>query len=104
MTKDDHKKFQIVTNYIYEEFDLTFGNRILTQIDTLVPVFMACGGKKEDALDFLLSRKVIVKLEGRFEEYVKPALKRLITLIEKTYGPNVFKRSEREINKLIRKL
>ena len=44
MTKDDHKKFQIVTNYIYEEFDLTFGNRILTQIDTLVPVFMACGG------------------------------------------------------------
>lgn len=104
MTKDDHKKFQIVTNYIYEEFDLTFGNRILTQIDTLVPVFMACGGKKEDALDFLLSRKVIVKLEGRFEEYVKPALKRLISLIEKTYGPNVFKRSEREINKLIRKL
>ena len=104
MTKDDHKKFQIVTNYIYEEFDLTFGNRILTQIDTLVPVFMACGGKKEDALDFLLSRKVIVKLEGRFEEYVKPALKRLINLIEKTYGPDVFKRSEREINKLIRKL
>lgn len=104
MTKDDHKKFQIVTNYIYEEFDLTFGNRILTQIDTLVPVFMACGGKKEDALDFLLSRKVIVKLEGRFEEYVKPALKRLISLIEKTYGPDVFKRSEREINKLIRKL
>ena len=104
MTKDDHKKFQIVTNYIYEEFDLTFGNRILTQIDTLVPVFMACGGKKEDALDFLLSRKVIVKLEGRFEEYVKPALKRLINLIEKTYGPDVFKRSEKEINKLIRKL
>lgn len=104
MTKDDYKKFQIVTNYIYEEFDLTFGNRILTQIDTLVPVFMACGGKKEDALDFLLSRKVIVKLEGRFEEYVKPALKRLLALIEKTYGPNVFKRSEREINKLIRKL
>ena len=104
MTKDDHKKFQIVTNYIYEEFDLTFGNRILTQIDTLVPVFMACGGKKEDALDFLLSRKVIVKLECRFEEYVKPALKRLINLIEKTYGPDVFKRSEKEINKLIRKL
>jgi hypothetical protein len=65
---------------------------------------MACGGSKEAALDFLLSRKVIVKLEGRFEEYVKNALKRLITLIEKTYGENVFVRSTHEINKLIRKL
>ena len=104
MTKADHAKFETITNYIYEEFDVTFGNRILTQIDTLVPVFIACGGTKEAALDFLLSRKVIVKLEGRFEEYVKNALKRLLVLIEKTYGANVFVRSEREINKLIRKL
>ena len=104
MTKAYHAKFETITNYIYEEFDVTFGNRILTQIDTLVPVFIACGGTKEAALDFLLSRKVIVKLEGRFEEYVKNALKRLLVLIEKTYGANVFVRSEREINKLIRKL
>ena len=98
------RKLEEADQYVIEHFRISFGNRILTQIDTLVPVFIACGGKKEDALDFLLSRKVIVKLEGRFEEYVKPALKRLIALIEKTYGPNVFKRSEREINKLIRKL
>ncbi len=104
MSAADYEKFQIITDYIYEEFDVTFGNRILNQIDVLVPTFIACGGKKEDALDFLLSRKVIVKLEGRFEEYVKGALKRLITLIEKTYGVNTFKQSEKLINNLIRKL
>ena len=104
MTKKDYEKFQILTDFIYEEFDLTFGNRILTQIDTLVPVFMACGGKKEDALDFLLTRKVLAKLEGRFEEYVKGALKRLLALIEKTYGPDVFVQSEKQINSLMRKL
>lgn len=104
MSADDYKKFETITDYIYEEFDVTFGNRILTQIDTLVPTFIACGGKKEDALDFLLSRKVIAKLEGRFEEYVKGSLKRLLVLLEKTYGANVFKKSEKEINNLIRKL
>ncbi len=104
MNESDYQKFQTITDYIYEEFDVTFGNRILTQIDVLVPTFIACGGKKEDALDFLLSRKVIAKLEGRFEEYVKNSLKRLLVLIEKTYGMNTFKRSEKEINSLIRKL
>ncbi|MDD6302843.1 MAG: hypothetical protein PUA56_06070 [Bacillales bacterium] len=104
MTKEDFAKFNKITEYIYEEFDLTFGNRILNQIEVLVPTFIACGGKKEDVLDFLLTRKVITKLDGRFEEYVKPALINLRKLIEKTYGAGVFKKSEKAINSLIRKL
>lgn len=104
MTEEDHSKLNIITDFIYEQFDLTFGNRILNQIDTLVPIFIECGGTKEDALDFLLTRKVLAKLEGRFEEYVKGALKQLLALINKTYGSGVFKRSEKIINTLMRRL
>ena len=104
MNDADYAKFTKITDYIYDQFDLTFGNRILTQIDNLVPIFVACGGTKEDALDFLLSRKVIYKLEGRFEEYVKGALKELLALIEKTYGASVLKRSEKTIKSLMRRL
>ena len=104
MNNADYAKFTKITDYIYDQFDLTFGNRILTQIDNLVPIFVACGGTKEDALDFLLSRKVIYKLEGRFEEYVKGALKELLVLIEKTYGASVLKRSEKTIQSLMRRL
>ena len=104
MNEADFAKFTKITNYIYEQFDLTFGNRILNQIENLVPIFVACGGTKEDALDFLLSRKVIYKLEGRFEEYVKGALKELLVLIEKTYGASVLKRSEKTIQSLMRRL
>lgn len=104
MTKDDYDKLNEVTNFIYEQFDITFGNRILNQIETLVPVYIACGGKKEEILDFLLTRKVLVKIEGRFEEYVKTALKQLLTLIHKTYGKDVLKRSEKAINNMIRRL
>ncbi len=104
MKEADYKKFETLTEFVYDQFDVTFGNRILTQIETLVPVYIACGGKKEEILDFLFARKVLSKLEGRFEEYVKNALKQLLTLINKTYGANVFTRSEKAINGLIRKL
>ncbi len=104
MNEADFAKFTKITDYIYDQFDLTFGNRILNQIENLVPIFVACGGTKEDALDFLLSRKVIYKLEGRFEEYVKGALKELLALIEKTYGASVLKRSEKTIQSLMRRL
>ena len=67
MTDNDYQKFQTISDYIYDQFDITFGNRILNQISELVPVFVSCGGTKEEALDFLLSRKVISKIEGRFE-------------------------------------
>ena len=104
MTDKDFEKFTKITSFIKDEFDITFGNRILTQIEEIVPIFVSCGGKKEDALDFLLSRKVISKIEGRFEDYVKVALKELLTLINKTYGANVLKRSEQTINSILRRL
>lgn len=104
MTDNDYQKFQTISDYIYDQFDITFGNRILNQISQLVPVFVSCGGTKEEALDFLLSRKVISKIEGRFEEYVKNALRELLNLIHKTYGKDVLKRSEKTIQNLMRRL
>ena len=104
MTDNDYQKFQTISDYIYDQFDITFGNRILIQISELVPVFVSCGGTKEEALDFLLSRKVISKIEGRFEEYVKNALRELLNLIHKTYGKDVLKRSEKTIQNLMRRL
>lgn len=104
MTDNDYQKFQTISDYIYDQFDITFGNRILNQISELVPVFVSCGGTKEEALDFLLSRKVISKIEGRFEEYVKNALRELLNLIHKTYGKDVLKRSEKTIQNLMKRL
>lgn len=104
LTKADLDKFNAICNFIFDQFDIAFGNRILNQIMSVVPVFVACGGTKEDAIDFLLSRKVISKIEGRFEEYVKGALKDLLALIEKTYGPAVLKRSEKTIQSIMRRL
>lgn len=100
----DYEKLDELSSFVYEQFDITFGNRIMNQIEKLVPTLIACGGTKEEALDFIFARKVIVKLEGRFEEYVKSALNQLMQLLHKLYGPGVFKNSEKAIRSLIKKL
>lgn len=104
MNDADFQKFDILTKFVSETFDITFGNRILNQIENFIPVYVACGGTKEDGLDFLFSRKIISKLDGRFEEYVKEGLNSLLTLIDDTYGMNSFQLTRFEIKKLLRKL
>lgn len=100
----DYNTFKKITDYTYDIFELTFGNRILRQIQLFVPVFVSCGGSKEDALDFMFARKVISKLEGRFDDYIKPGLLGLKDLISKTYGANSFAQTNHLIDKLLRKL
>lgn len=104
MSEDDYKKFSTITDFVNDTFDITFGNRILNQIDDFVPVFVALGGTKEEALDFLFSRKVISKLDGRFEDYVKEGLSSLLSLIDDTYGVNSFMLTRSEVKKFMRKL
>lgn len=101
---EEYQKFKELTDYTYDTFDITFGNRVLRQMQLFVPAFVKCGGKKEDALDFLFSTKIVSKLEGRFEDYVKDGLIGLKNLISKAYGPNAFPQSNFLIDKLLRKL
>jgi hypothetical protein len=103
LSKEELAKFKEVTDFAYEAFDLTFGNRIQNQIVTFTPIFVSCGGKKEEALDFMFARKVIAKLEGRYEDYVKKGLEGLLDLLKKTYKEGTFSETEHLINKLLRR-
>ena len=52
----------------------------------------------------MFARKVIAKLEGRFEDYIKQGLVDLTKLIDQTYGANSFALTRHVINRLLRKL
>lgn len=104
LTDEDREKLNAVCSYVYDQFGITIGNRILNQIENIVPVFVACGGTKETAVDFMISRKLVAKIEGRFEEYVKDALNGLIQLLHKTYGAGVLSRTERTASTIMRAL
>lgn len=104
MSKDDYSKFFKLTNFVYDTFEVAYGNRILNQIDNFIPVFVGLGGSKQDGLDFMFARKIISKLDGRLEDYIKQGLIDLKALIVKTYGDNSFELTMRAIDSLIRKL
>jgi MoxR-like ATPase len=103
-TSEDYKKFQNLVNFAYEKFDLAIGNRILHQIQLLVPVYVAAGGLKEDALDFMFDHKVLSKLEGRYEDYIRSGLLQLKEIIAKTYGEKAFPESRAHLERIVRKL
>ena len=98
------KQFLEIVNFTFENLEITFGNRIMNQIKIMVPVYVSLGGSKEEALDLMFSQKVLNKLNGRYEDFIKDGLMQLQTLINKTYGKNVFVKTEMTINKMLKKL
>lgn len=100
----DKARLDKISGFVYDTFDVAVGNRILNQLEKIVPAFIACGGTKEDALDFMLCKKLFSKLEGRFEDYVKPALEETLALMDETYGKGTLSCSEKVIRKIIKTL
>ena len=100
----DTERFLNICDFIRDAFDIRFGNRIMVQITQFVPVYVALGGTKEAALDFMLASKVLRKLEGVFEDYVKDELIKLTKLLNSTYGKGVMVETERIIAKILKRL
>ncbi len=104
LSKKDTEKFLKICDFMKEAFDVRFGNRIMVQIETFVPVYVALGGSKEQALDFMFARKILRKVDGRNEDFVKDELNNLTKLINTLYGKKVFTESETLIAKYIKRL
>jgi hypothetical protein len=58
-----------LTSILQDRFDLGWGNRFERQALRFVPVYVAAGGRKEDALDHLLASRVFRrgKVTGRYD-------------------------------------
>ena len=104
LDEEDIAKFARICDFSLKAFEINFGNRIMKQIETFVPVFVAAGGTKEEALDQMFAVKVLRKLEGAYEDYVKEGLVQLLKLVRATYGPGVFAETEAAITRLNKKM
>ena len=97
------QNIETIDEYL-RELDITFGNRIEKQMKDFVPVYVACGGTKEDAIDYLLTHKILRKLDERYEPYLVAKLEDLETILNDTYGKGKFKQSIEKIQKLKTKI
>lgn len=80
------RRIKQLDKYLIQNFQITFGNRIMQQIRNYVPVIVACGGTELDAIDDIMSKKVLRKLETKNMVYVKNAIPGLLSFIDELFG------------------
>lgn len=86
MTKRNERRLEMLDKYMIEHFHVTFGNRIMTQIRKYIPVYVACGGDELNALDDILSKKVLRKIETQNPIYVKNAAEGFCRYLDDLFG------------------
>ena len=100
LTKRGRSHIKEFDKYIQEVFSITFGNRIRRQIENYVPIYIACGGTEEEALDDILAKKVLRKLESQNPIYIKSKADDLINKMNEIFGKDKMPVSENVIRKL----
>ncbi len=94
------KKFAELDDYVIEHFRIAFGNRILKQLKDFVPVYVGCGGKEIDGIDFILAHKILRKFESLNVSYIRNEIGGLITYLNKNFGKSNMKDSKDYLERL----
>ena len=86
ITYRNKKRIQRLDDYMIKHFHITFGNRIMKQINQYVPVMIACGGDELEAIDDILAKKVLRKLESQNPIYVRNSADGLRSYLDELFG------------------
>ena len=89
MSEEMKSKIERIDAYLTSRLQITFGNRIMTQTMKFVPVFRACGGTEEQAVDLILSKKVLRKLEAQNPVYASAQEEGLLSELDRVFGEGV---------------
>ena len=80
------RRIRKLDEFMIQTFHLTFGNRIMKQIQAYVPVIVSCGGTELEAIDDILSRKVFRKLESKNPVYVRQQVETVCAYLDELFG------------------
>lgn len=94
------KNLEKLDKFITENFKVTFGNRIMKQIRAFVPVYVACGGTENEALDYMVARKIFRKFEGLNLPFLQKEIAELSDVLDKLFGKNSFSECQDYLNSI----
>ena len=86
ITDRNIRRIRKLDEYMIDKFHITFGNRIMKQIRSYIAVFAACGGDELMAIDDIMSKKVMRKLEAQNPIYVRKAADGLCSYLDDLFG------------------
>ena len=98
----NRKRLEELDKYLIEHFHITFGNRIMKQINQYIPVYIACGGGELEALDDILAKKVMRKLETQNPIYLRNAAEGLVAYLDELFGTDTMSQCKAFIHRLER--
>ena len=90
--------------FISNKFEITFGNRIMKQILSFIPTYVACGGDELEGLDYIVSRKIIRKFEALNLPFLQKELEELILVLTRLFGKDQFTESKQMIQKFMKQM
>ncbi len=97
VSSDTLEKLKIFDDYLISHFEITFGNRIMRQIHEYLPIYMDCGGTELDALDDILAKKVMRKLETQNTAYIKSEADNLCHFLDDVFGEDKMTRCKETV-------
>ena len=80
-----------IDDYVIEHFRIAFGNRIMKQLNTFAPVYVACGGKEIEAIDYFIAKKILRKFDQLSVAVIRDEVDPFISFLNKKYGKGVMK-------------
>lgn len=86
LTSRNLRRIRELDKYLIQNYHISFGNRIMKQMKEYVPVYVACGGTELEAIDNILAKKVLRKLESKNLVYVRNTADSLCTFIDELFG------------------
>ncbi len=102
ISKRNVRRLEELDKYMIEHFHITFGNRIMKQIRQYVPVYVSCGGDELRALDDILSKKVMRKLETQNPIYLRNSAEGLLAYIDELFGVDKMPLCKEFVSRLLR--
>src|SRR5574344_189263 len=78
-------------NYVISHFRIAFGNRIMKQLNIFVPVFIACGGKEVEAIDYFIAKKILRKFDSLSVSFIRDEIDPFINYLNKNFGKDAMK-------------
>lgn len=95
-------KFSQLDDFTMKNFKLVFGNRIMKQLNSFVPIYVACGGTEVEAMDFFFCTKILRKFQSLNLGFLKTELRDMVNELNKLYGKNNFIMTKNNIEDLIK--
>ena len=78
-------------DYVIAHFRIAFGNRIMKQLNTFVPIYVACGGKEVEAIDYFIAKKILRKFDQLSISFIRDEIDPFISYLNKNFGKGVMK-------------